>query len=311
MNSPPEVAAEPAPASPWRRRLGFLAGLLVLAFLVLALVDGWSAVSEYDWNLQPGLLALGCLVLLAFYLASGAGYIAIIERLHHGGPPRLAMLSIWARSLLGRYVPGNVLMVLGRVVLSHDRGIPRRATLAATVYEQLLALGVAAAGAVVFVAAYGGGGGWRLWLLALVPLGLLALHPRIFGPASTAVLRLAKREPLPRLIPPAPLAGLVAWYALTAGLLGVGIWLLVRSAAGADAGSPAFVGLAFLLSFAVSTLAFIFPSGLGVREGAFALALSQSLPGSVAVALSVGVRVMLTSVELVFIGAAVLAGRRR
>ena len=86
---------------------------------------------------------------------------------------------------------------------------------------------------------------------------------------------------------------------------------MVRSAAGAEAGGPAFVGLAFLLSFAVSTLAFVFPSGLGVREGAFALALSQNLPGSVAIALSVGTRVMLTTVELVFIALAVLAGRHR
>jgi uncharacterized membrane protein YbhN (UPF0104 family) len=71
------------------------------------------------------------------------------------------------------------------------------------------------------------------------------------------------------------------------------------------------VGLAFLLSFAVSMLAFVFPSGLGVREGAFALALSQNLPGSVAVAVAVGTRLVLTLVELAFIGAVALAGRRR
>lgn len=313
MPTPAEAAVEaPAPASPWRRRGGLVAGVLVLGFLAWALIDGWSSVSEYDWDVQIGMLALGCAVLLVFYLASGLGYVAIIDRLHHPGPPARVTLAIWARSLLGRYVPGNVLMVLGRVVLSHERGIPRRATLAATVYEQLLALGVAAAGAVVFVAAYdGGGGGGRIWLLALVPLALLALHPRVFGPLSAFALRIAKREPLPRLIPPAPLAGLTAWYAFTAALLGLGVWLLVRSAAGAEAGGPAFVGLAFLLSFAISTLVFIFPSGLGVREGAFAIALSQNLPGSVAVALSVGVRVMLTTVELAFIASAVLAGRDR
>jgi len=305
------AAGAPAPASPWRRRGGLVAGVLVLGFLVWALIDGWSSVAEYDWEVSPGLLGLGCAVLLVFYLASGLGYVGIVDRLHQDGPPAGAVLSIWARSLLGRYVPGNVLMVLGRVVLSHERGIPKRATLAATVYEQLLALGVAAAGAVAFVALYDGGGGARMWLLALVPLGLLALHPRIFGPVSAWALRLAKRDPLPRLIPVGPLAGLVAWYALTAGLLAVGIWLMVRSAAGAEAGGPAFVGLAFLLSFAVSTLAFIFPSGLGVREGAFAIALAQNLPGSVAVALSVGTRVMLTMVELVFIALAVLAGRDR
>ncbi len=312
MPNPADAAVEAAaPANPWRRRGGVIAGVLVLGFLVWALIDGWSSVAEYDWDVNPGLLALGCAVLLVFYLASGLGYVGIIDRLHTPGPPARVTLGIWARSLLGRYVPGNVLMVLGRVVLSHERGIPKRATLAATVYEQILALGVAAAGAVAWVALYEGDGGARIWLLALVPLGLLTLHPRIFGPVSAYALRLAKREPLPRLIPAGPLSGLVAWYALTAGLLSAGIWLLVRSAAGAEAGGPAFVGLAFLLSFAVSTLAFIFPSGLGVREGAFAIALSQNLPGSVAVALSVGTRVMLTMVELVFIAVAVMAGRDR
>jgi glycosyltransferase 2 family protein len=209
-------------------------------------------------------------------------------------------------------VPGNVLMVVGRVVLSHEQGVPRKASLAATVYEQALAVGVAAAGAVAFVAFYEeGGGDARLWLLALVPLGLLALHPRIFGPLSSWLLRKANREPLPRLLGVRPLSGLLVWYAGAATLLGLGIWLLVRSAAGAEAGGPAFVGLAFLLSFAVSMVAFVFPSGIGVREGAFALALAQNVPGSVAVALSVGTRLMLTVVELVFIGAVVLAGRRR
>jgi hypothetical protein len=311
--TPAEASAEAVPpANPWRRRGGLVAGILVLGFLAWALVDGWSAVAGYDWSVQAGTLALGCAVLLVFYLASGLGYVAIVDRLHTPGPPALVTLAIWGRSLLGRYVPGNVLMVLGRVVLSHERGIPRRATLAATVYEQLLALGVAAAGAVAFVAAYrGDGGGGRLWLLALVPLALLALHPRIFGPLSSAALRAVRREPLPRLIPPGPLTVLVVWYALTAALLGLGVWLLVFSAVGDDAGGPAFVGLAFLLSFAVSTLAFIFPSGLGVREGAFALALSHNLPASVAVALSVGVRVMLTAVELVFIAVALLAARER
>ena len=305
-------AAPAMPArSPWRRWGGLAAGLLVLGFMAWALVDGWSTVSSYDWDLEPGVLVLGILVLLAFYLTSALGYGAIVDRLHHPGPRPLVTLSIWARSLLGRYVPGNVLMVLGRVVLSHEQGVPRRVTLAATVYEQALSLGVAAAGGVIWIAAFAGDGDARLWLLALVPHGLVLLDPRVFGPASSWVLRKAGREPLPRLLATRPLLGLLGWYAGIAVLGGLGIWLLVRSAAGAEAGGPAFVGLAFLLSFAVSMIAFIFPSGLGVREGAFALALAQNVPGSVAVALSVGARLVLSLVELAFIGAVVLLERRR
>ncbi len=304
---PPAAAAR----GPWRRWGGLAAGLLVLGFLAWTLANGWQAVTEYDWELHPGLLAAGLLVLLVFYLLSGLGWGAIADRLHHPGPPARVTLSIWARSLLGRYVPGSVVMVVGRVVLSHERGVPRRTTVAAMAYEQLLSLGVAAGGGVLFLALYGDGGDGRTWLLLLLPVGLLGLHPRIFGPVSAWLLRRAGREPLPRLIATRPLLGLVGWYALTASVLGLGIWLLVRSAAGAEAGGPAFVGLAFLLAFAVSMVAVIVPSGLGIREGAFALALAQNVPGGVAVALSVGSRLALTLVELVFVAIVALAGRGR
>ncbi|MND02415.1 hypothetical protein D3C83_217960 [compost metagenome] len=43
---------------------------------------------------------------------------------------------------------------------------------------------------------------------------------------------------------------------------------------------------------------------------AFALALAQNVPSGVAVALSIGVRVVLMVVELAFIAAVVVAGRR-
>jgi hypothetical protein len=48
-----------------------------------------------------------------------------------------------------------------------------------------------------------------------------------------------------------------------------------------------------------------------VREGAFALALAQNVPTGVAVAVSVGTRLVLTAVELVVISIVVLAGRDR
>jgi hypothetical protein len=269
-------------------------------------------VSAYDWRLQPALFAAGLAVLVAFYWASGVGYGAIVDRLHAPAPPRRVTLSIWARSLLGRYVPGSVLMVVSRVVMSHAHGVPRRASLAATAYEQALSLGVAAAGAVAFVALYSDlGHGGELWLLALVPAGLVMLHPRIFGPLSSWALRRAKREPLARLLSARQVAVLAGWYVLIALLLMVGVWLVVRAAGGAAVGDVGLVGLGFLLAYAVAIVAFVFPSGLGVRDGAFALALAQNVPGSVAVALSVGVRMVLMVVELAFVAAVVVAGRRR
>lgn len=290
--------------------MGFAAGALILAFLVWGVVRGWDTVRAYDWNLNPGWLALGLLALAVFYLASALGYADIVARLHPGGPPRSVVADIWARSLLGRYVPGNVLMVAGRVVLGAEAGVPRRSSLAATVYEQVLALAVAAVGGVIAVAVHGEiAGGAPVWLVALVPLLLVPLHPRVFRPLTAWALARAKREPLAEVLETRAVASLVAWYAGTAVLLAVGIWALVRSAAGPDAGGPVLVGGGFLLAFTVSMLAFVFPSGLGVREGAFALVLAVNLPDEVAIAIAVGVRLALTAVELSFIGAAALAVR--
>jgi uncharacterized membrane protein YbhN (UPF0104 family) len=299
------------PRTDWRRLGGLAAGVAVLGFLGYALVDGWSKVSEYDWELDPPLFALGLAALIAFYWTSGIGYGAIVERLHQPAPPGRVTLSIWARSLLGRYVPGSVLMVVSRVVLSAERGVPKRVSLAATAYEQALSLGVAAAGAVAFIALYSDlGKGGELWLLGLVPLVLLALHPRVFGPASSWALRKARREPMAKLLTGGQVAALVGWYLVIAGLLVAGVWLIVRSAAGPEVGGPGLVGLGFLLAYAVAIVLVIFPSGLGVRDGAFALALSQNVSGAVAVTLSVGVRLVLMVVELAFVAAVVVAGRR-
>lgn len=293
-----------------RRALGLAASLLVLGFLVAGVVDEWGTVSSYDWQLEPGLLVAGIAALGVFYLLGGGLYVGIVERLVHHHVPRRSSLSAWARSLLGRYVPGSVLMVVGRAVMGQAAGISRRVTLAATAYEQILNLAAAAIGALAFLAFYSDlGKGAVAWVVAVAPLLLVLLHPRIFRKASTLALRRAGREPLERFLAPRDMAVLLAGYALQAMVLGVAVWLLVRSAAGPGAGGPAFVGLAFLFAFTLSTLAIVFPSGLGLREGLFALALAQNLPNGVAVTLSVGLRLVLTAVELAFVGVCALVGR--
>jgi len=303
----PPAARRPA----LRRRLGLLAAALVALFLAAALVDRWSEVRGYRWDPEPALLVAAAVALLAFYAASGAGYVAVVEALAPSRPPRAAMLRVWAVSLLGRYVPGSVLLVLGRLELGRDAGVPRRVSLAATVYEQALGLGVAAVASLLFVLRWGPlGSSWGVAAVAAVPALLVLLHPRVMGPVSARLLRRAGRPPLARLIPARRVLALAAWYAGTATLLGLSVWLTLRGL-GADAGSPAFVGGAFLFSFALSMLLVVFPSGLGVREGVFALALAQNVPGGVAVALAAGCRVALTLAELAFVAAVALVAQRR
>jgi uncharacterized membrane protein YbhN (UPF0104 family) len=301
----------PAPRSRARRIGGLAAGLLVVAFLAAAVVDGWGRVSSYDWQFDAPFLVLALLGVTASLAATGIGYVAILERLSARRLPRGRLLSIWSRSMLARYVPGNVMMVAGRVVLGREVGVPGRVSLAASVYEHAFVLGVAAVVSVGLLLYIGdlGQGPW-LWIVAAVPFGLLLLHPRVFAPLSTAVLRRFHRPPLDAFLSLRHVALFMGLYTFSYAFLGIGVWATVRTFAGPEAGGPLLVGSGFLLSFVVSMLAFVFPSGLGVREGVFALVLARNLPGGVAIAAAALVRLVLTLIELVFAAVVVALERR-
>lgn len=283
---------------------------LAVAALAYALVHGWSSVRRYDWNIGPSWIVGAAAVLSVGYVGAAAAYARLVVELHPPARPHVGALErTWALSLLGRYVPGNVLMVAGRLELGRSVGVPRRISLAASLYEQVLMLAASAVGGLFYVGLYGDLGHGLGWVVAFVPLIGVALHPRVLGPASTAALRRAGREPMEILLTPAQTALAFAWYAGVQALVGLGAWMLTR-AAGADA-PVALVSLGFLLAFTVSMLAFVLPSGLGVREGVLALVLAPRLPGGVAVAVSIGLRFAITLFELGFVALMSAAWRHR
>jgi hypothetical protein len=297
-----------------RRALRYAAGLLVFAFLAVTVARGWSAVEDYAWQLDAAWVVAGIAVLFLYLLASAWAYGVIVVRLVPDLPlRRQALLAVWAKSMLGRYVPGNVMMVAGRLELGAELGLPRRVSLAASVYEQVLILGVSAAAGLVFLIAYGDPGERALlWTTALIPIGLAGLHPRIFRPLSGTLLRRFGREPLTVFLSGRQIAGMLAWYVGVVAVQGVAAWLLIRAATGPHIGGPVFVGLAFALAFTVAMVAFIFPSGLGVRDGLFALALAVRLPNPVAIAVAVAFRLVGTLAEVTFaVGLTALERRRR
>ena len=97
----------------------------------------------------------------------------------------------WGQPLLARYVPGSVLYVLGRVLLSERAGVPRRITLASIVYEQAISATSAIVVASYFIISHPDLQGQPLrWaVLLLIPAAIAILHPRVFGPLANRVLR--------------------------------------------------------------------------------------------------------------------------
>lgn len=290
------------------RLLQVLAVAVVVFFIVRYLAHSWSQVRAYQWSVRPVPLVLSAVAFVVFYALQGGAWWLLLRGFGlHSSLTRAT--ATWGKSILARYVPGNVFMFLGRAWMSHRQGLDVARVSAAMVYEQ--ALGVASA--LLTVAALLPF--WRyhrgLTALALlaVPLLLVLLHPRVFAPLAARVLRLLKREPLRMVLSFSWVIGLLCYYLVSWLIAGLAAWLLATAVTGIGAGALPVIVAAYAFAYVVGMAAFIFPSGLGVREAVLAASLAARLPGSVALAWAVLLRLWQTLVELLAVAGVTLADR--
>ncbi len=136
------------------------------------------------------------------------------------------------------------------------------------------------------------------WILLVIPLFLVALHPRVLGPGLNFALKLVRREPLPRTPSWAGLGAVAGLQALIWVLLGLQAWvLLVGLGAPPLKSLPVAIG-GYALAYSLGQLAIGLPAGAGVREAALTLTLSAVVPTPVALVVALLSRAILTVVDL-------------
>jgi glycosyltransferase 2 family protein len=295
----------PSAARPWVRpvlrviQVGLVGATAY--FLVAYLLRSWSSISDYEWTLRPGPLALSAMAFLCFYVAQAFAWWLLLRGFDVRSPLSLATAT-WAKSIVARYLPGNVFMFVGRAWMSHAQGLAVDRVSAAMVYEQ--ALGVCSAlltVAVLFPFWEYRPGATALSLIA-IPVLVVLLHPRVFRRLAAWALRLLRRPPLDGELGFATVLALLLYYVAAWMLAGAGAWLLARATIGLEVGALPLVIVAYALAYVVGMAAFIFPSGIGVREAVLSASLVRWLPGGVALAWALLLRFWVTAVELVFVG---------
>lgn len=299
-----------------RVRLAIQLGIaiLIFGFLVLTVIDQWAEIQDKGVHFHVVWLIPAFVILPIFYALNALGWDLILHFLGYKLGARRAQVA-WGQPLLARYVPGSVLYVLGRVLLSERAGVPRRLTVASIVYEQ-----ATQATSAIIVAAYFiidhpdlQGQPWRWAVLALIPLAIVFLHPRIFGPVANRVLRAFGREPLPEVMSLGGVLASVAFYAFNWGVAAVGLWCVARSVSDISASDIATVGSAQAFGYVAALATLIAPAGLGIRDAAFAWAVKVATPGgsfAVGSLIAIVVRGVMTVVEIVYVGIVTALGRR-
>jgi uncharacterized membrane protein YbhN (UPF0104 family) len=312
-----DEAPDAAHRSPRRRLIVRLVQAAIVAttvyFLAAYLLRSWDSIEEFDWTFDAGWLAVSGVAFLVFYFAQTWFWWLLLRGCGAPGPFWPAA-SVWGKSILARYVPGNVFMFVGRAWMSHSRGLPVERVTAAMVYEQALGVcGALLAVAVLFPFWEYRPGVTALSLLA-IPVLVALMHPRIFGPLAGWALRLLHRPPLEVTLGFGAVLGMLFLFTADWLVAGTGAWLLARALTGLDVNALPLVTVAYALAYVAGMVAFFIPSGIGVREAVLTASLSKELPGGVALTWALLLRVWVTVVELVFVGLVVgieLLVRRR
>ena len=297
-------------------RLALQIGLVVLifGFLVLTVINQWSEIQEQGVHFHVGWLIPAIVILPFFYVLSALGWDFILRFLGHPIGVGRAQVA-WGQPMLARYVPGSVLYVLGRVLLSERAGVPRRLTIASIVYEQAISATSAVVVAAYFIVNHPDlqGEPLRWAVLLLIPVAVAVLQPRVFGPLANRVLKAFGREPLPAVVPLHGVIALIVFYSLNWFVVALGIYCVARSVTFIPIEDLLLVGSAQAVGYFAALITLVAPAGLGVRDAAFAWAVKGALPAqsfALGSLIAIAVRGVMTVAELIYVGAVTALGRR-
>jgi glycosyltransferase 2 family protein len=298
-------------------RLALQVGLavVVFGFLVLTVIDQWSEIQNEGVHFHVLWLIPALIILVLYYVLAAFGWDLVLRSLGYRIGFGRAQVA-WGQPLLARYVPGSILYVLGRVLLTERAGVPRRISLASIVYEQAISATSAIVVAAYFIIKHPDLQGYpeRWAVLLLIPVALAILHPKVFGPLSTKALRAFGRDPLPVVMSLRDVIGMIVYYALVWLAVAFGIYAVARSVTFIPYSDILLVGSAQAIGYFAALVTLVAPAGLGVRDAAFAWAVKAALPGrsfAVGSLISIAVRGVMTVAELIYVALVTAVGRRK
>ncbi|MCY9785590.1 flippase-like domain-containing protein [Nocardiopsis sp. EMB25] len=290
--------------NPWMR-LALLLVLLVCAGL--AVRTHWEQAREAAVALPLWVLPVAVLAAMAGLTAQMMAWRALLAGL--GSPlPRGVAARVMFVGQLGKYLPGSVWAFVAQVELGRDWRVPRVRGAAAT----LLAVGVTVAVSLSVAAvalplsSVGAASRWW-WALALAPLLLAALHPRVVGWGVRLAARPFTRfrevaEAGPLRLPGRAMATAVAWTLAAWVPLGAHVWVLTWAVGGDPVRSFGPAVGAYALAWTLGLLVVFAPAGLGVREAVLVVALAPVVDAGAALVVAVLSRLVMTVADVAWAG---------
>ena len=288
-------------------KYGFVAAIFY--FLVRYLIGSWEEIAVEQIQVNVRVMASALLLFYFFYVVTGWLMTRIINDCG-GNLDSVTGIRIWALAMFGKYLPGKIWIVFGRIYLLAEQGIGKRITALSLMYEVLFQFFAAA----LFIATllpqmnidlpFPDNFLIALWAGLVISFVLILLSPRFINFFVAMFFRGREWQPLS--IPPVcykvtfVLKYLLLYY-ISWLFIGGGLFQLIKSLK--PIGHEQLLGVMGLtvLAWLVGFVSVVTPGGLGVREGALSYLLSSRLSAHLSVLVSLLSRVVLVVTEILFV----------
>lgn len=278
------------------RPLRILVALVAVALLALSIGRQWDAVVDAFRRMGPGWFALSLLAAVAGLLFTSSAWRTVLADLGSPVPVRAGM-RVFFLAQVGKYLPGAVWPFVAQMELGKALGVPRRrSALAGLIFVGLhCATGLLVASVTLpFAGREVAEHYW--WVLALTPVLLVVLHPRVLSALLDKAFTALRREPLEHRLTLGPTLRACGFLLVTWVFYGLSLLALARPL-GLQGGSSlalAIGGYALAWSAGVMVLGLV-PAGIGVREAVLAaVLLTAALPAGAATAIVAASRIVQT-----------------
>ena len=282
--------------------------VVVLGFCGYGLFAEWPQVAVGLAGVQWYSVALSLLASMGGSACLMLAWRAVLA--DFGSPlPVKAAAKISFVSQLGKYVPGAVWAFAAQVEMGHDRGVPRRRSVASVAVSLAVTVGAGlGVAALALPLASPSMARHYWWVLAAIPVIVIGLCPPVLGPVIDRGLALVRRQPLERRLSWRGLAQALTWTLVGWVLLGVQVWLIQADLAGQGRLLLLAIG-GYALAVSIGLLLVVFPSGIGAREVILIAALTTVLPHGTALAVALVARGVTTASDLALGGIGLAMGR--
>lgn len=283
-----------------KRLIGFGFYLLVAIFLVLyAQSLDFSGLADIEINYGFLLLATLLALFARFWFARIWAFFLSSLEVELDAASRKELNLVYAKAWLGRYVPGSIVWVAGKVYFASKLGISKTKLAVSSYLEAVIQLATTLLLAVLLVVLdpktreLAGAGVWLM--VAILLVGVIALYPPVLARYAGFGYRLLKKQQLDAANLPTANVMLQASLRFTfSALISSVAFYLVLFAIYPDLGfSQLFYVLALTsIANALSMVAVFAPAGVGVREGVLIAGLAVIVDPAIALLAALLMRVL-------------------